>query len=700
MTHRITAALLLCLASCLASLGTPSAARAWEPNAKDREAAIDSGDLTDYTEKLTEWLQSKVPADPAAITRDVLQNLLRDQAFVDALAERQFLAKVWERPDLATYAKADPKNRAFVSWLLANGRIMDEFLITRTPTDMHGRNDNSWSINTGMLENWRIIQEAHPDSKQGLLLRLAMATVLRPPGTGNQGAGMAKQPSPPLARFEHFKTAHEKGELAPTFDALSTWELTQVVSSNASDADLGWARQAVLTWNPDYYRHDNIMLLGSQMKYQGSQIPYNSMSCLLAGGGKCGPRSSFGVFINQAFGIPAMGVGQPGHAAVCYRDRHGNWQVAMGKGWNVSKVSDRGGMSGAEFLERTKERKMSTFAHVEHLRWLAALLPDKPRKDAITAVVPNVSEGDYDVLSGLRAELAAKPPVAAKPEDKPAAKPAPKVDVPPGTIHVEAGDFYDMGGLGGYGAPVAAIDSYEGGKQVHFGALIQTAWVGYKIKVPKTGFYELTARVSVINWGQRLYARSFGAMHPVKSATASDVFKQMTKDLGGQMATDHSLATRWAMNLGKEQGTLELDLGEPRTISKMLIDERSWDRVSAFRVEYKEGEEWKLLFEGRDIGEFKKEFPPVTAQYVRLVLLDGKAPSGGPTIWDVSVGEVFDGNGWIEADWSAETAGLWQTTKPIEMRLTEGEQTFWICAPGQRGMSLKSFDLTPKEVRN
>ena len=696
MTHRNTAPLLLGLACCLASLIAPPAARAWEPNAKDREAAIDSGDLSDYIEKLTTWLQAKVPAEPAAITRDVLQNLLRDEAFVNALVERQLLVKVWERPDLVTYAAADPKNRAFVSWLMANGRIMDEFLLTRTPTDMHGRNDNSWSINTGMLDAWRTIQEAHPESKQGLYLRLAMATVLRPPGSGNQGAGQSKEPGTPLSRFEHYMAAHKNGELVPSFDMLSAWELTQVVSSNASDKDLGWARQAVLTWNPDYYRQENIVALGSQMKYQGSQIPYNSMSCLLAGGGKCGPRSSFGVFINQAFGIPAMGVGQPGHAAVCYRDKHGNWQVAMGKGWHVSKVSDRGGMSGGEFLERTKERKMSTFAHVEHLRWLAALLPDKPRKDAIMAVVPNVSEGDYDVLSGLRSELPAKPAVA----EKPAAKPAPKVEVAPGVIHVEAGDFYDMGGLGGYGAPAAAIDSYTGGKQMHFGALIQTAWVGYKIKVPKTGIYELTAQVSVVNWGQRLYARSFGAMHPVKSATATDVFGNNTKDLGPQMATDHSLGTRWAMNLGKEQGTLELDLGEPKPISKMIIDERSWDRVSGFRVDYKDGDEWKLLFEGRDIGDFKKEFPQVTTQYVRLVLLDGKAPAGGPTIWDVSVGDVFDGHGWIEAEWSAETAGLWQSTKPIEMRLVEGEQTFWICVPGQRGMSLKSFDLKPKEVRN
>jgi hypothetical protein len=151
------------------------------------------------------------------------------------------------------------------------------------------------------------------------------------------------------------------------------------------------------------------------------------------------------------------------------------------------------------------------------------------------------------------------------------------------------------------------------------------------------------------------------------------------------------------MNLGKEQGWIELDLGQPREISKMIIDERSWDRVSHYRVEYKAGNDWKMLFEGRDIGwECKKEFPPVTTQYVRLSTLDGKGPSGGPTIWEISVGDVFDGSGWINADWNPELSGRWHTTKPIDMRLVKGAQTIWLCAPSQRGLTLRWFELKPK----
>ena len=247
------------------------------------------------------------------------------------MAERQFIGKVWDQPDLGTYAKADTKNKAFVAWVMSNGRLMDELLLTRTPTDMFNRNDNSWSINAGVLEHWKQIYYAYPESRQGLYLRLAIACALRPPGTGNQGAGNSKEPGTPLARFAHYLKAHKNKELVPSFNTLSAWELTHVVSAGASDADLAWGRAVLRTWNPDYIKGENVVALASQMQYQHSQIPYNNMSCLLAGGGLCGPRSSFGVFICQAFGIPATGVAQPAHAATAYRDRDGNWQVALGR---------------------------------------------------------------------------------------------------------------------------------------------------------------------------------------------------------------------------------------------------------------------------------------------------------------------------------------------------------------------------------
>ncbi|HUX17111.1 MAG TPA: discoidin domain-containing protein, partial [Phycisphaerae bacterium] len=519
---------------------------------------------------------------------------------------------------------------------------------------------------------------------------LAIATALRPPGTGNRGAGGQEKPDDPLDRYMHFKKAHKNKELVPSFDNLTAWELTHVVSSCASDKDLAWGREMVRTFIPDLLKGERVVSMTSQMVYQGSQIPYHDFSCVLAGGGKCGPRSSFGVFINQAFGIPAIGVGQPGHAAVAWRGPDGTWQIGYGRGWNVSKLFDRYKMSGAEFLERAAERRGPTFAQVEHLRWLASALASKEQAAAVMEVARKIQKAPPVVTASLRER-----PSPPKERDPPS---EPPIQVAPGVIHVEAEKFFTRGGVHFYGGQhpsVPVIDCYTGGKQLHFQALMGEANVGYKINVPATGIYELTARVATVNWGQNLYVRSFGAMLPVKEAKASAVYHNMVKDLGPQQAVDNDLGTRWAVNEGVDQAWLELDLGRPTTISTVMIDERTWNRVSKFLVEYKVGNNWKTIFEGTNIGiGFHKSFSPVTARNVRLRTLDCR-DAGGPTIWEFSVGTVNDGDAWINTEW---TKGLWQTTKPVNIRLVKGAQTLWFCAPYQRGISFKWFELKPKTI--
>jgi len=809
----------------------------------DLDGAIRTGDFKAYYANLSAWLSQKVPADPGQISPKTMKALLRDPVFVAALAQRQFIARVWGSlpgiENLGAFAKAGPKNKEFLAWLMRKPAVMDTVLLTRTPSAMFAREDNSWSINAQTLDTWKKIYYADPDSRQGLYLRLAIATALRPPGTGNRGVGMQKKPSDPLVRYMHFKKAHQNQELVPSFDNLTAWELTHVVSSCASEKDLAWGREMVHTFIPDLLKGEQVVSITSQMRYQGSQIPYNDFSCVLAGGGKCGPRSSFGVFINQAFGIPAIGVGQPGHAAVAYRASNGTWQIRYGRGWNVSKLFDRFKMSGAEFLERVKERSGPTFAQVEHLRWLASTLASKqqaaavmeaarkiqkatpelnviprnakpdetsvlrafeaPRNAAdgysarvrgflypprtgqyvfgitsddkadlflstdadpknqeliaylrewaepgqfdkfptqksepiqlvggkkyyIEAVHKELTSGDHLTVawsgpgatwgvirganlspypSGVKGSIVREVwrDKSAPPQKPPVTKPAPPIQVAPGVIHVEAEKFFTRGGVHFYGGQhpsVPVIDCYTGGKQLHFQALMGEAHVGYKINVPKTGIYELTTRVATVNWGQNLYVRSFGAMLPVKKATASAVYHNMVKDLGPQQAADNDLGTRWAVNEGVDEAWLELDLGRPTTISTVMIDERTWNRVSKFQVEYKVGNNWKTIFEGTNIGiGFAKDFNPVTARYVRLHTLDCRQ-AGGPTIWEFNVGTVNDGSAWIHCPW---TRGLWQTTKPVNIRLVKGPRTLWFCAPYQRGISFKWFELKPKGIR-
>lgn len=675
---------------------------AWEPNAGDRAAAINSGDFDPYLSNLGKWLSRKVPASPELITEKTVSALLKDTKLMAALIERRFITRIWGKPTLGAWGKANRENREFLGWVLSNPALMDEVMLARTPTAEFARIDDSWNISTAAMEDWKKIYYADPASRKGIYLKMAIACILRPPGSANRGAGQAKVQSSVYDRYMHYRKAHAAGELFPSFDTLTLWEMTHVVSASVSNADLTWGREALNTWKPSFRENENVVMMVTQLWRRGANgVPYNDMSCVMAAGGKCGPRSSFGVFINQAFGIPAIGVGQPGHAAITFRGKDGEWHMAQGRGFNVSKIFDRWKMTGNDFLAYVKERKTPAFKLVEHIRWLAGTIenPDggyvppanrqyaNPRATAVYALKNAMKAGNGEVKSIT--------PAPAKPEFKP----EPPIKTARGVIHVEAEDFYTSSNVG-------VENCYTGGKQVYYPALTAHAMCGYKINVPEAGTYQFSARVATVNWGQQMYVRSFGAMYPVKKAKASNVFRNQEYH-GPHQAIDHDLTTRWAMDFGKDQGWIELDLGQPRKISNLIIDERALNYVCKHKVEYRVGEEWKTLLEGEFLKNYVKSFPPVTAQYVRLSSFDTKAPTGGPTVRDFSVGNVLDGNGFIEIPWAPALekdakggmSGRWQSTKPLDMYLAKGEQVIWVCTQtlaAQRSVAMRWFQLTPK----
>ncbi|MCF7675656.1 MAG: discoidin domain-containing protein [Akkermansiaceae bacterium] len=686
--------------------------QAWEPGAKTRDAALKSGSFEAYLADLGQWVSAKVPSSAPEITAKSIGALLNKPQFLDAVIERRFLMRVAGNPTLAAWGIANPKNREFLSWVMSDAALMDAAMLAATPTAEFARVDDSWSIDSAAMENWKNIYHADPASRKGLYLRLAVACVLRPPGSANVGVGQAAEQSSVLDRYLYYRKAHAAGELMPSFDTLTIWEMTHVVSACVTNADLDWGREALNTWKPSFRQNEDVVaMVGQVWRRDPNGVPYKDMSCVMAAGGKCGPRSSFGVFINQAFGIPATGVGQPGHAAVTYRGVDGEWHMAQGRGFNVSKIFDRYKMTGDEFLTFVKLRNTPKFALNEHLRWLAATLekPEEsymppanrqyanPRATAVYALMnsmqPVVDGRKGTVGRGGSQKQAAAATVAAYDF-----KPEAPIKLAPGVIHVEAEKFYTQMNVG-------VENCYTGGKQVYFPALTDHAMCGYKVKIPQTGTYQFTARVATVNWGQQMYVRSFGAMYPVKEATASNVYRNQAFHAAKQ-AVDHDLTTRWAMDFGKEDGWLELDLGKPRKISKLIIDERALNYVCRHRIEYQVGGEWKTLMEGEYLKNYVKSFPPVMAQNVRLRTFEARAPTGGPTVRDFSVGDVLDGNGFIEIPWAPASekdakggmSGRWQTTKPMEMNLVKGEQDIWVCTQtleGQRSVALRWFELTP-----
>lgn len=121
-----------------------------------------------------------------------------------------------------------------------------------------------------------------------------------------------------------------------------------------------------------------------------------------------------------------------------------------------------------------------------------------------------------------------------------------------------------------------------------------------------------------------------------KKGTASNVYQNSREHAAGK-ALDNNSSTRWATDSGTHSAWLEVDLGRPTTFSRVGIDEcvDYGQRIRKFALEYKDGEQWKMIFEGAEAGgDYAHPFPAVTARYVRLNILDA---SEGPTIWEFNL---------------------------------------------------------------
>ncbi len=131
-------------------------------------------------------------------------------------------------------------------------------------------------------------------------------------------------------------------------------------------------------------------------------------------------------------------------------------------------------------------------------------------------------------------------------------------------------------------------------------------------------------------------ANRSGSIAVGAKVTASNVY-QKSSNFTADMAFDDDLETRWATDSGTRLAWLEVDLGKPRTFSKVAIHEwgGAGKRIQKFQVEFKDGTEWRTIFAGTTIGaDFQKQFPAVTARLVRLNILDAK---DGPTIDELEI---------------------------------------------------------------
>jgi len=507
---------------CMLALAIPGVVFAWEPGPRELDAVIKSGDFAAYFANISKWLDQKAPSAPGKMTEAALAALLKEPVLRNALDQRRFI-ETHSTTNLSAFVKDAAKGK-FLTWVMNSTEIMDLYM-------------EPAATGIDALERWFKLYTDYPDTHEGMYLKLALAAAICPPGGGGQYR--STEPIEWEKRFKNFKTAHAQKLLVPSFDHLTVGDYGKCLNCIGADTDIDWARRMIKAWRPDLLEKEQIHKIVSEVWRRWSPFGFtNGFITVMEGGGKCGPRGTFGQFVCNAMGVPAIGVGQPQHCTFAARCDYPEtepqvgsiWKVYQGRGW---EYSDCGGNTyGPEWVERTtREYRIGERSLIAHMRWLASSLSSKERADAILALATKVPKpvntqapmgvpaSEVDVVfagKGAKTDPAKKDvpidfnaegPGASTSASHTLGRPPKVVEEPiavvPGVIHVEAETFTNSFADPLYPAEqegsVFVFDCATGGKQIYFQRNMKVSWVDYSIDVPEAGTYALELMYAVAN---------------------------------------------------------------------------------------------------------------------------------------------------------------------------------------------------------
>ena len=109
-----------------------------------------------------------------------------------------------------------------------------------------------------------------------------------------------------------------------------------------------------------------------------------------------------------------------------------------------------------------------------------------------------------------------------------------------------------------------------------------------------------------------------------------------------EAALDGNTGSRWATDDGTKAAWLAVDLGKPAKVGRVFILQAypELERVKKFAIEYRDGDAWKVCYQGKDLGpSLDATFNPVTAQQFRLNITEA---TDGPTIWEFQLFEAVN----------------------------------------------------------
>jgi alpha-L-fucosidase len=112
-----------------------------------------------------------------------------------------------------------------------------------------------------------------------------------------------------------------------------------------------------------------------------------------------------------------------------------------------------------------------------------------------------------------------------------------------------------------------------------------------------------------------------------KTVTASSALEDKNDKWNTKNVADNNSKTSWRASANDTTAWLSIDLGEATSIGAVALTEAG-GRSAKFVVEYKDGDTWKPIVEGKNIGNgYFKQFKPVKAKAFRLNMLQSK-PGG------------------------------------------------------------------------
>ncbi|KRF07238.1 alpha-fucosidase [Paenibacillus sp. Soil766] len=133
------------------------------------------------------------------------------------------------------------------------------------------------------------------------------------------------------------------------------------------------------------------------------------------------------------------------------------------------------------------------------------------------------------------------------------------------------------------------------------------------------------------HWLRRTYAIDQAAGAKVRASHTKD------SDVDAGHVTDGRSDTYWCPPEGTDRAELEIDLGGDMTFDRIVLQEyiQAGQRIERFQLAYKQGEEWKPLYDGTVVG-YKKicRVERTNARYIRLGITESRV---NPTLSHIGV---------------------------------------------------------------